>query len=101
MPRGRPRASCLRQVEAYLKDMGMTGLASAWVMSRHRVEALPPQGGCGNTSTCHYAGSKDLNAGMSIYLCHIYCPFWYEVVLINKLVVYVEFKPRFNFIVNS
>ena len=35
-PKGRPQASCLRQVEAYLKDMGMTGLASAWVMARRR-----------------------------------------------------------------
>ena len=26
MPRGHPHASWLRQVEAYLKDMGMTGL---------------------------------------------------------------------------
>ena len=54
MPRGRPQASWLRQVEsylshmgmadpvclgdgqtkAYLKDMGMTGLASVWVMAR-------------------------------------------------------------------
>ena len=29
MTRGRPQASCLRQVESYLKDTGMTGLASA------------------------------------------------------------------------
>ena len=36
MPRWRPQASCLRQVEAYLKDMGMTGLASAWAMARRR-----------------------------------------------------------------
>ena len=28
MPRGRPHASWLHQVEAYLKDMDMTGLAS-------------------------------------------------------------------------
>ena len=27
MPSGRPHASCLRKVEAYLKDMGMVGLA--------------------------------------------------------------------------
>ena len=26
------------QTEAYLKDMGMTGLASAWTMSRRRPE---------------------------------------------------------------
>ena len=30
MPVGRPRASWLHQVEAYLKDTGMTFLASAW-----------------------------------------------------------------------
>ena len=36
MPRGRPHASWLRKVEAYLKDMGMAGLASAWAMARPR-----------------------------------------------------------------
>ena len=36
MPRGRPQASWLRQVGAYLKDMGMMGLESAWVMARCR-----------------------------------------------------------------
>ena len=36
MPRGRPHASFFRQVEAYLKDTGMTGLASAWAMVRRR-----------------------------------------------------------------
>ena len=36
MPRGRPHASWLRQVESYLKDAGMTGLASAWAMGRRR-----------------------------------------------------------------
>ena len=34
IPRGRPRASWLRQVESYLRDSGMAGLASAWVMAR-------------------------------------------------------------------
>ena len=34
MPTGRPQASWLRQVESYLKYTGMTGLASAWVMTR-------------------------------------------------------------------
>ena len=33
---GRPHASWLRQVESYLKDTGMTGLASAWAMARRR-----------------------------------------------------------------
>ena len=33
---GRPHASCLRQVESYLKDAGMAGLASAWAMARRR-----------------------------------------------------------------
>ena len=36
MPKGRPQASWLRQVEAYLKDAGMAGLASAWAMTRRR-----------------------------------------------------------------
>ena len=36
MPRGHPHASWLRQVEAYLKDAGMAGLASAWVNVRRR-----------------------------------------------------------------
>ena len=33
---GRPHASWLRQVETYLKDAGMAGLASAWAMARRR-----------------------------------------------------------------
>ena len=36
MPRGRPQALWLRQVESYLKDTGMAGLASAWAMVRRR-----------------------------------------------------------------
>ena len=36
MPRGRPHASWLRQVESYLKNTGMAGLASAWAMARRR-----------------------------------------------------------------
>ena len=36
MPRGRPHASWLRQVETYLKDMGIAGLTSAWAMARRR-----------------------------------------------------------------
>ena len=36
MSRGRPHASWLRQVESYLKDAGMAGLASAWAMARRR-----------------------------------------------------------------
>ena len=36
VPRGRPHASWLRQVESYLKDAGMAGLASAWAMARRR-----------------------------------------------------------------
>ena len=36
MPKGRPHASWLRQVESYLKDAGMTGLASAGAMVRRR-----------------------------------------------------------------
>ena len=30
----RPQASWLCQVESYLKDMGLAGLASAWAMAR-------------------------------------------------------------------
>ena len=36
MPRGRPHASWLRQVESYLKDKDMAALASAWAMARRR-----------------------------------------------------------------
>ena len=47
MPRGRPIDSRLCQVEAYLGDMDVTGLASCWAMARlwpkqclHTVDAL-------------------------------------------------------------
>ena len=40
MPRGRPHASRLRQVEAYVKYMGMAGLASAWAMAKRRLEDM-------------------------------------------------------------
>ena len=33
---GAPTRSCLRQVESYLEDTRMAGLASAWVMARRR-----------------------------------------------------------------
>ena len=36
LPRGRPLPSWLRQVESYLMDTGMTGLASACAMARRR-----------------------------------------------------------------
>ena len=36
IPWGRPQASCLRQMESYLKDTGMTGLAAVWAMARWR-----------------------------------------------------------------
>ena len=36
MPRGRPHASWLRQLESYLKDAGMVGLGSSWAMARRR-----------------------------------------------------------------
>ena len=38
MAKGRPhpQALWLCQVESYLKDMGMTGLASAWAIARRR-----------------------------------------------------------------
>ena len=38
MPTGRPHASCLRQLESYLRDTGMAGLASAWAMARRRLK---------------------------------------------------------------
>ena len=47
MPRGRPHASCFRQVESYLKDAGMAGLTSAWVMETE-AEGVPSQGGRGD-----------------------------------------------------
>ena len=37
-PRGRSHASWLRQVESYLRDTGMAGLASAWAMTRREAE---------------------------------------------------------------
>ena len=36
IPRGRPQASYLRQVESYLKERGMAGMASAWGITRQR-----------------------------------------------------------------
>ena len=36
MPRGRPQASYLCQVESYLKYSGLAGLASAWRITRQR-----------------------------------------------------------------
>ena len=36
MPRGRPQASWLRQVESYLRDTGMAGLASVWAMAKRK-----------------------------------------------------------------
>ena len=38
MPMGRTHASWLRQLESYLKDAGMAGLASAWAMVRPSPE---------------------------------------------------------------
>ena len=36
MPRGRSHASWLRQVESYLRDTGMAGLASVWAMAKRK-----------------------------------------------------------------
>ena len=33
-----PRGAHTLQVESYLKDMGMAGLASAWTMARRRIK---------------------------------------------------------------
>ena len=41
MPKGRPHASGLRQVESYLKDTGMAGLGDG----QTEAEGLPSQGG--------------------------------------------------------
>ena len=39
MPRGRPQASLLRQVESYSQvDMGMTGVASAWATASRKPQ---------------------------------------------------------------
>ena len=43
MSRGRPRASCLRQVEAYPRDTVMSGLASAWAMARRKPKEYHPK----------------------------------------------------------
>ena len=43
MPSVRPQASCLRQVESYLKDTGMVALASAWVVDRRRPREYRPR----------------------------------------------------------
>ena len=32
MPKGRPHALWLRQVESYLRDTGMAGMASVWAI---------------------------------------------------------------------
>ena len=43
MPSGRLQASWLRQVESYLRNMGMAGLASAWEMTRRRPKVYRRQ----------------------------------------------------------
>ena len=48
MPWWRPHASWLRQVESYLKDTGMTGLASALGDVQTEAEGVPWQGGRGD-----------------------------------------------------
>ena len=45
MPKGRPHASWLNEVESYLRSMGMPALASAWAMAS---EGVPSQGECGD-----------------------------------------------------
>ena len=46
--RGASTRSWLRQVESFLKDTGMVGLASAWAMRPEEVEEVPSQGGRGD-----------------------------------------------------
>ena len=45
MPRGRPHASCLRQVESYLKDTGLAGLAFRLGDGQTEAEGVLSQGG--------------------------------------------------------
>ena len=47
MPRGRPHASVLRQVDTYLGDMDVTGPASAWTVARWG-QKYRRNGGCGD-----------------------------------------------------
>ena len=47
MPRGRPRAPWLRQVEFYMKGMDMTGLASVWANGQTEA-GVQSQGGRGD-----------------------------------------------------
>ena len=65
MPRGRPQNSWLRQVESYLSDKGMAGLASALAMViwrlkeyRRKVDAL--------THTC--PGSTYFTSNYGVYV---------------------------------
>ena len=48
MPRGRPHASCLRQMESYLKDTGMAGLAFALGDGQTEAEGVPSKDGRGD-----------------------------------------------------
>ena len=52
MSRGRPPASWLRQVDSYLKDMDMTGLASSW-------PAYPEGYGHGGPGVCPDDGQTE------------------------------------------
>ena len=57
MPRVRPHASWLRQVQSYLKDTGMTSLVSAWAMARWRPKEYRRKVDEGTrcSSVCPYA----------------------------------------------
>ena len=68
MPRGRPHASWLRQVESHLKDTGMAGLASAWAMTRR--------------SPKEYRRKVD-----AATRCSVYAPIWLDLSFKNILFV--------------
>ena len=65
-------ASWLCQMEAYLKDIGMAGLVSTWVMTRRR----PEQGGCGNAllgrMSPYVTSVSNTDLAISVYFCHCF-----------------------------
>ena len=51
----------LRQVESYLKDTGMAGLASAWAMARRRPKEYRRKVDAATHCSAAYAPIPDLN----------------------------------------
>ena len=77
MPRGRPKASWLRQVESYLRDTGMAGLATAWAMADAAVSE--------HSRSCRHWLSICLKGTLGPHLwssdpiirrCEIFCRIW-------------------------